>query len=253
MAKPASKKTASTAVATRPAGKNALVSMQEQVKKDLEALKDRVGSPGGDAILVGQDKQFKLPDGSKHPGPLDSVIVDFVTGRFFYDRVFDPKNPCPPACFAIAASPKGMAPDKSSPVKQSDKCDTCPMNEFGSAGDGKACKEMRVLAVIPEDADAETTPSVLKVSPTALKAFDSYVSTVGSTMGRMTYQVVTQIGFDPKLDYPSLRFGNPKPADDDLALVAFNLREAARQRIMAGPDVSQYTPPGRKASPAKRK
>jgi hypothetical protein len=235
----------STAVATRPVRNTSLASVSEEARKVIEGLKDTVGTPGGDAILVGQDKQFKLPDGSKHPGPLRLVIVDFVTGRYFYDRVFDPKSPCPPACFAISQKPTNMVPVKDSPVKQSDACTSCPMNEFGSDGAGKACKEMRVLAVIPEDADVDTTVSILKVSPTALKAFDSYVISVGAHLNKAPFQVVTEVTFDPKLDYPSLRFGNPTPAPDDLVAVAYALRDSAKARLMAMPDFSQYTPPAK--------
>lgn len=237
-----------TGTAVAKATGTALVSLEAEVKAELESLQGRVGAPGGDVIAVGQDKQFKLPDGSKHPGPLRVVIVAFTTGRFFYDRPFDARNPCPPACFSISAQPKGMVPDKDGPVVQAKECDKCPMNEFGSAGDGKACKEMRMLAVIPEDADADTAVAVIKTSPTALKAFDSYVLTLQRSLGKATFQVVTEIGFDPKLDYPSLRFGNPEPASADLVNTAMGLREAARQRLAAAPDTSQYSPPGRAAA-----
>lgn len=242
-AKPEVKK-AGTAVA-KPRG-TALVSMQDAIKNEIAELASRTGQPGGDEIRVTQDKMFKLPDGTEHPGPLNLVIVDFVTGRYFYDRAFDPKNPCPPACFAISVQPSGMAPPKDVPDRQSDNCTGCPMNEFGSSGDGKACKESRVLAVIPEDADASSEISVLKVSPTALKAFDSYVRSVASTLNMAPFQIVTEVTFDGNLKYPSLRFGNPQPAKADLVSTAFALRDAARARITALPDTSQYTPPARK-------
>lgn len=242
-ASPKNTNTTKNAVAVRKPSGTALVSMQEAIKQEIADLANRTGSPGGDEIRVTQDKMFKLPDGTEHPGPLNLVIVDFVTGRYFYDRPFDSKNPCPPACYAISVQPTSMAPPKDVPDRQSDNCTGCPMNEFGSAGDGKACKESRVLAVIPEDADANTEIAVLKVSPTALKAFDSYVRSVAGTLSKAPFQVVTQVSFDANLKYPSLRFGNPEPASEDLVATAFALREAARARIMSHPDTSQYTPP----------
>lgn len=235
-----------TAVATRKPTGGALVSMQDAIKNEIANIASRTGNPGGDVIRVLQKKMFKLPDGTETPGPIRVVIVDFVTIRNFYDRPFDPKNPCPPACFAISVTPTGMAPPKDVPVRQSDECGKCPMNEFGSAGDGKACKEGRMLAVIPEDADATTELSVLTVSPTALKAFDGYVRSVANALQKAPFQIVTEVSFDANVDYPSLRFGNPEPATDDLVATAYALRETARQRITTPPDVTQYQPPAKK-------
>lgn len=239
--KPASK---STAVVTRKPTGVALVSMKEAIQKELESLGQRTGSPGGDEIRITQDKMFKLPDGTEHPGPLKFVIVDFVTHRTFYDRVFDPKNPCPPACFAISVTPTGMAPPKDVPDRQSDQCSGCPKNEWGSAdrGDGKACKEMRALAVIPEDADETTEATIMRVSPTALKAFDSYVRSIAGSLQKAPFQVITEVSFDPNQKYPTLRFGNPEVASDDLIATAFTLRESARQRLLTGYDTSNYKP-----------
>lgn len=250
MAATAAKKKPGTQVA--PRANTSVVSIQEQVKKDLAELQNRTGAPGGDMIRVTQDKQFLLPDGTKHPGPLQLVIVDFVTHKTFYDRAFDKSNITPPACFAISANPKDMVPSKDSPARQSDACHGCPLNEFGSDGDGKACKEKRVMAVIPADADANTDIAILTASVTALKGFDSYVRSVGASLGKMPYQLITEVSFDPNQTYASLRFGNPQPASPDLVQTAFALREKARDRLLAPYDVSGYKPPQQKARPAAR-
>ena len=51
------------------------------------------------------------------------------------------------------------------------KCATCPYNQFGSAGRGKACKNMRrVYMLRPGD----LLPLVFTVSPTGLAAYDKY-------------------------------------------------------------------------------
>jgi hypothetical protein len=192
-------------------------------------------------IRVTQDKKFITPNGEL-PGPLNVVIVDFVTMRAFYDRPFDKKNLCPPACIAISAKPTEMAPFKDVPVRQSDNCDGCPMNEWGSDGDGKACKEHRLLAVIPEDADATTDVALISVSPTALKAYDGYVRSLAASLQKAPFQVITEIKFAEDQTYASLRFGNPRPAPNDLVALAFDLRQKARDRLLAKPDTSGYVP-----------
>lgn len=247
----ASKKQGNTAVATRKPSGGALVNMQDAIKAELAEIANRTGAPGGDVIRVTQDKQFVTPNGTVG-GPLPLVIVDFVTQRSFYDRPFDKKNPCPPACTAISVKPTEMAPFKDVPKRQSDTCAACPMNEWGSDGDGKACKEHRVLAVIPSDADVNTDIAVMSVSPTGLKPFDGYVRSLAASLQKAPFQVVTEVSFDPNVTFASLRFGNPKPADDDLVGVAFSLRDKARDRLLAKPDFSGYIPPSKGGKNARR-
>lgn len=222
----------------------ALVSMQDAIKKELAEVASRTGAPGGDVIRLTKTKRFKLPDGQE-VSELPAVIVDHVTYRRFYDKPFDPQKPSPPACFAVSVTPTDMAPPKDVPVRQSDKCSSCPMNEFGSGvnGKGKACKETRDLAVLPPDADAETEIAVVSVSPTGLKSYDGYVRTIAASLQKATFQVVTEITMDEASEHQSLRFGNPQPASPDLQLVAFNARAGARERLMAYPDTSQYEAP----------
>ena len=175
------KKTPSSAVAVKKPVSSAVVSIQEQLKAQVAAMAGKIAPPSGINIRITQDKKFQLPDGSKVEGPLDLVIVDFVSRNTFYEGTYDPNNITPPACFAIHPEPKQMAPSENSPIKQSDDCASCPMNQFGSSGKGKACKNGRMLAVLPPDADADTPLWLLQVSPTALKGFDGFVGSVART------------------------------------------------------------------------
>lgn len=233
----------STAVAkVKP---TAIVSVQDTIAKELAELGAATGSSaGGNRIRVSQSKMFKLPDGTEHPGPLHMVIVDHITRRSWYDRPFDKKNPSPPACAAASRETTGMLPMAASPDKQSNACTGCPNDEWGTAnqGNGKACKESRDLAVIPDDADATTKPFFLEVSPTGLKAYDGYVRSIASSLQKASFQVVTEVSFDPNLDYPSLRFSNPQPASADLIQIAANLKTGARQELLSPLDFSGYKP-----------
>jgi hypothetical protein len=233
----------STAVAkVKP---TAVVSVQDAIAKELAELGAATGSASaGRQILVTQNKMFRMPDGREHPGPFKAVIVDHVTRRKFYDRVFDRKNPCPPACAASSREVAGMVPMQGVPDKQANDCTGCPNNMWGSAaqGDGKACKESRYLALIPEDADATTELSFLELSPTALKPFDSYAKSVASSLQLPLFGVVTTIGFDPNKDFPSVICTTPEPASQDLVQIAANLKAAARQELLAPIDFSGYKP-----------
>lgn len=240
-----------TAVAVKKAS-GGLVDIKAEMAAQVAALAERVGTAGGDKIQL-KDKKFILPDGSE-TDTLNVVIVDFVSVNNFYEGAYDAKNISPPACFAIGTVPTQMAPSNNSPVKQSDNCAGCPMNQFGSAGDGKACKNMRRLAVLPPDADADTPLWILDVSPTGLKSFDGYVRSVASKFQVPPIGVVTEVTFASEVSYGSLRFGNPQPNED--MENHWPRRSEAMDRLIQEPDVSGYEtkPPARgRVKPAARR
>ena len=141
----------STAVAVVKKASGAVVNIQDMLRKQAESMSERTSPASGISIRVTQDKQFSLPDGQK-TDELEVVIVDFVARNEFYEGAYDKDNMSPPACFAIGVAPNKLVASDNSPQKQADTCAECPMNAFGSAGKGKACKNGRVLAVLPVDA-----------------------------------------------------------------------------------------------------
>lgn len=230
------------------AAKNLPASIKEQLAADTAALANRIQAPGGDKIKLTKKKTFKLPDGTEHPGPLTVVIVDFVSVNKFFDKPYKEGEVTPPACFAVGLEPTSLVPAASSPDVQSTSCATCPNNEFGSKGNGKACANHRVLAVVQGEGDAALDPKapmwLLEVSPTAIKAFDAYVSTVRTQFNVPPVGVITDVFFDPSSEYQSLRFGNPQP-NPNLEM-HYGRKAAARERLMSVPDFSKYEKPKKK-------
>lgn len=228
----------STAVAPRKASAGNIVSIQEALKAQAAAMAGRIAPPTGNTIKVTQDKKFLLPDGNKVDGPLELVIVDFTNKNTYYEGAYDPNNISAPNCFAIHPIVKDMAPSNNAPDRQCDDCASCPMNQFGSAGKGKACKNTRVLAVLPPEAD-ETTPLwLLNVSPTAIKGFDGFVGAVQRTFEMPPIAVVVEVDFNPAETFASLTFSNPQP-NQNLA-THFARQEEARQLLTVEPDVSSF-------------
>lgn len=253
-AKPAAKTAAktSTAVAVKKTSGGALAEMKAKMAADLAALQGRTGAPGGDKISC-KNKKFKLPDGTE-ADELRLVIVDFTNVNNFYEGAYNKDAIVPPACFAINPIIVNMVPSDNSPVKQSDACQGCPMNEFGSDGNGKACKNIRRLAVLPPDAEDDTPLWILDTSATANKSFDAYVRGVAQKFGVMPVGVTTLVTFDPSVDYPSLRFSEPEPNEN--LDVHYGRIDEARERLIQEPDVSSYAPPAPvkgRAKPAARR
>jgi len=223
--------------ATKKSGKE-ILSIQEQLRKELSTLKERVDPPSGFNIST-KGKVFTLPDGSTNPGPMTCVILDWVTSNVWFEGMYNPKDIKPPQCFAIGRNVSELAPSGNSPKKQHATCKGCPQNEWASdpqGGKGKACKNTRRLLLVPVDADENTLPWVLKVSPTGLKHFDKYVSTL-SDNERHPIEVVTDIYFEENEAYPSLRFKALKP-NANIELM-WSLKERGQEILMQEPQVEE--------------
>lgn len=229
-----------TAVATKKPSSTAIANIQDMLRKQAEDNASRIEPGSGKSIRIGQDKTFTLPDGTKTREPLELVVVDFVSRNEWYEGAYNKDDVVPPNCFAIHPDPKQLAPSANSPDKQCDDCASCPMNQFGSAptGAGKACKNTRMLAVLPPDADDETEIWTLKVSPTAIRAFDGFVASVSRTLQLPPIGVVVTVSFDDTKDFPSLTFSDPQPNNN--VAVHFGRQEEAREMIQREPDVSSF-------------
>jgi len=187
-----------------------LANVNDQLAKEAASIADSIGKPSTNTIKV-RDKVFTLPDGQIINAPLKIVIIDFISQNKFYENAYNENNIEAPVCFAISKTVSDMAPSPNATDKQSDACDGCPMNEFGSDGNGKACKNTRVLAVSLPDIDDDDAIYTMSVSPTAIKAFDAYVGSVAKMFRAPPVRVITEAMFHPEKSYPSLMFGNPEP------------------------------------------
>ena len=234
--------------ATPRAKANLPVNYEEQLAKESAEISKRISAPTGDRIRFNMNKAFITPDGMEGEA-LEVVIVDFVSSNLFYDGPFDRDNPQPPGCFAIGTEPSLLVPSPSSPNKQAETCSSCPNNQFGSAnnGKGKACKNTRLLALVPASAldnPKEEAPIwILSVPPTSMKAFDTYVGTLAAKHRTVPVGVVTSITLDTANSWASPRFNVIRPLKGTELGVFMPRREEANQRLVAEPDVTQYTPP----------
>ena len=142
---------------------------------------------------------------------MNIVVLDSVLENHYYTEAYDSDNPASPVCFAFGRADGEMAPHEKSSEPQHDTCKGCPQNEFGSAekGRGKACKNVRRLSLIPEDAIespegvAEAEVAFLKLSVLNVKGWAGYVQQLESTLRRPPFAVVTEISVvpDPKSQF----------------------------------------------------
>lgn len=172
-------------------------------------------SGGGDFISTkGGEFTFQ---GDALDDPLRSVIVDFAHVNAYYDGPYDPQNPSSPACFAIEKSTDDpdvdieydMVPHPESPEPQAENCRTCWANAFKSdeLGRGKACKNMRRLALVSaghigddgepvtrlDGVNANAEVALINVSPSGLKYWGAYVKKLANVKGLPPFAVVTDL------------------------------------------------------------
>jgi hypothetical protein len=146
----------------------------------------------------------------------------------------------------------GMEPSAKSPSKMAEDCDTCPMNKFGTddRGKGKACKNLRRLAVLMPGADSLDALLIIDVSPSALQGFDAFVSKLGSR--KVTpITVITEVDFSPTSDFPVLTF---KEVEPNACLEDHWLRRPEAQILLAQePDLNRSKSEVKKVKTTKKK
>lgn len=69
-------------------------------------------------------------------------------------------------------------------------CKTCPYNQFGSDGAGKACKNMHRVYILR---NGEVFPLLLTLPPTSIKNLGDYILKRVISKGYRTYEVITKI------------------------------------------------------------
>lgn len=153
---------------------------------------------------------MKIDDEIVPGNTLDAVILGSLHENQWFENDFDPKKTLPPSCYAYgdpeAEKPDAdMKPHEKATNKQADACDGCWANKMGSAekGRGKACKNVRRLILVTEDAveSAEELRAaemrLLKVPVMSTNGWAKFVHGIDEDMKRPPWGVVTTISLVP--------------------------------------------------------
>lgn len=230
--------------------------LEKQLSADASTASARTKVTGGNTIGI---RNSKFTYKNEVIGrTLEAVVVDFVFTNAYYDTPFNPDEPAPPACIAISVDGDEMGPVKGAPKPQSDYCDGCEKNAWGSAdvGRGKACSEQYRLALIqpgPGEDYATAEMAILTFPPTSRNNWTKYVKDLADKMDRPPYGVVTVFGFEQDAEYPILEpeFGKKIGTAKDLNDILGRQKEA-RDTLTTPPDFSGYVKPTRKKAAKKK-
>lgn len=181
---------------------------------------------------------------------LNVVVVGWLFENAYYEGRFDPINPRSPVCFALAEVEDELNPHEVVEKPQHETCVGCPKAEWGSAAAttpgsrGKACKEIRRLAVIaaseietPERI-AKAEIALAKLPVTSVKIWGTYVNSLSSTVRRPPWAVVTNLKVepDPKTQF-KVKFNHMANLSEE-ASKAIYARRAEVMKLLSQP----YTP-----------
>jgi hypothetical protein len=189
------------------------------------------------------------------------VILASAHENCYYDVPFNADKPAIPACFAFSevdGTEEGMAPHEDAVNKQSEDCAGCEFNVMGSAdvGRGKACRNIRRLAVIAADgiesADAldEAEVRMLKIPVMSTRGWAAYVKEkLGTEIQRPTWGVVSKVKVVPTKKAFGVTF-----AFEELVNFSQPLFEAMERKIKSASEslIAPYTPIPEEEEPAPR-
>ena len=159
----------------------------DDIAEDMEGLHlsfQRIKIPSGGAM------QFEIPgDDPENPDytrTLDGVILyNHASNAYWPDGGYEEEESGPPMCSSVDGI-QGIGDPGGA-------CTICPLNAFGSGdnGRGKACKNMRHIYLLR---DGDFIPVLVTLSPTSIKPFNNFVSTIFAARKRGTCGSIVQIG-----------------------------------------------------------
>jgi hypothetical protein len=192
--------------------KNQIVTFESELAKLAEESVAAERSSSGVSFITTSGGVLKYRDNPIAKNELEVIVLASPIERLYYTSRFDPTNSAPPTCFALGSAASGLKPSHLAETAQSELCETCPKNQWGSAtngGKGKACSEKRRLFLMTADSIGTTETvgfaevAALRIPVTSVKGFATYVQTVASTVKRPLAGVVTKIALvpDPKTQF----------------------------------------------------
>ena len=213
---------------------NAIMNMADlrtQLAAKLQDQRSALPPPTSSRIRAVAKEGFKLPDESILD-ELEAVVLDVRYINALYIKPFKRGESEIPGCWSVSSDANIMVPDETCTKPRCADCKACPMNEFGSKGNGKSCKNTIRLALVAPDATDKTTPYILDLAPTSTSMFLKVLR--GLTVPMQC--VVMNFSLDSKVEYPKVNTQLLSPAPDTLAPYLLGLIDAAQPAISRGYD-----------------
>lgn len=250
----------------------ALVSYEDRFAQDAQRAAQSEPLSGG-TWLSARGGQLMIGDQALPGNQAAVIVLDSIRENTYYGTRFDPNAPLPPICYALARDADALFPHtdmqkdltyfRPQHVRDGQVygCEGCPMNEWGSApqGRGKACQNRRRLTVIPagyyvprpgsRDFDLhlfddpahyqQAEIAYCKLPVTSVSNWAKYVNQLAANVRRPPYGVITRIHVMPHQQHQyELCFELLDLVPDLLADIVIQRHDACEQMPLVG-----YQPP----------
>ena len=173
--------------------------LAEAVAEEMDGLGalsfDRVKIPSGGGIafeLPGEDE-----DNPESSPAIVGVILDHHPVNAYWAEKFSGGN-AQPDCSSFDGK-KGLFRETGE-IKD---CASCPYNQFGSDGRGKACKNVHRLFILQE---GNPVPIILALPPSSLKSLRDYIGKKILLKGMRCFQVITKITLKKEVNADNITY-----------------------------------------------
>lgn len=185
----------------KAAPKTEIVDWQKQLN-DMAIATAQAEKPSGNWISF-KSGMLSVGGNPVKGNKLNVVVIQSVFENQWYKDKYDPNNPMTPYCFALAESDSDLKPHPDSAEPQAGTCEECPKNAWGSdpgGGKGKACKNVRRLAMIAQD-DLENIPeaavAMAKLPVMSVKNWSTYANQIANVLKVPPLAVITTLSVSP--------------------------------------------------------
>lgn len=246
----------------------ALVSYEERWAREAQRAVQSEPLSGG-TWLSARGGQLMIGDQALPGNQAAVIVLDSVRENTFYGATYAPDSPLPPICYALGRDADPLFPHldmqkdlnyfKPQHIEAGQVlgCDGCPLNEWGSAaqGRGKACQNRRRLVVIPagyyvpkpgsRDFDLQlfddpqhfqqAEVAFYKLPVTSVSNWAKYVNQLAANVRRPPYGVVTRLHVEPHQKHQyEMCFDLIDTVPDSLADIIMQRNDASVQMPLVG-------------------
>lgn len=171
------------------------------------------------------------------------IVLSSSYENTYYPEAFDPNNVQSPACFAQSLKDEDMAPHDNSTDQQHENCRGCWAHQWKSdqkGGKGKACKQVRKLAVIPAYDTAEEISTAelatVRIPVMSVKNWSGYANERATLDGLPPFAFVTEMSVrpDPRSQFV-VEFAKEGVVADEDALRAVMARIPQAEQLLLTP------------------
>ncbi len=233
-----------TTVATQDK-KFELVTLQGEIAENIAAEMDGLGTLPFDTVKIpsGGGLTFEIP-GEDEDEPdvvteIRGVILYHYPVNAYWRDAYNGTN-VPPDCASMDGK-KGIRQETGEIID----CASCPHNQFGSEGKGKACKNTHRCYILRE---GNPIPLLLTLPPTSLKYLRNYLGKKILLKGLRSFDAITKITLKKEkssggITYSRAAFSFGGLLDEQQRIAAREMAETIKNMTQPDITVNDYNVP----------